>query len=586
MTLRTQGRMKWFLPGNNRVTFIVLMIFCNIGLLVAQDEQNKITKLPVKFSGSAVASANFYNSNYSTQVASPFGYNISISPALQIGKLNLPFNFSYADTKYNLSYPYFRLGMAPSYKWVKLYAGNNTINFSKYVFAGLNTFGAGIELNPSIFSLGLFVGRLRQKIFLDSTQAKYSLVRPQFSSKGFAIRAGIRAKSIKLLVTYFSGKDNSNSISYINPHFLLHPRKNTAMGSEIYIRITKNISILSNAGLTIMTRSSNILDIDTTLANSGEKPLPSWVRILERSPNLSTYISYAYDNSLKFNSNSFDISFKQKVIKPGYETMGLAYINNDIKQFSVEPALRLLKKKLNLSFSLGLQSDNLNQHKSTHSNNTIFSGNINFNDLKKWIFSANYVNYGLNIQSNPELISDSISVRNINSSYSINTIYFIAKEKKESRSINLNISAQNSKEIYAYNSFNDKTFNSLYTNLSYVNNKQEKLSYILGLNYNKSTNIFIQFPEQLFQVSAYGLFVSFSKAFLKEQKWFNNFSLSINNSSVNQDKYHVVLGGGIGSSYKLSKKTTIALNYNFTSNRIKDKSIIQQYANLGLTQNF
>ena len=551
MTLRTQGRMKWFLPGNNRVTFNVLMIFCNIGLLVAQDEQNKITKLPVKFSGSAVASANFYNSNYSTQVASPFGYNISISPALQIGKLNLPFNFSYADTKYNLSYPYFRLGMAPSYKWVKLYAGNNTIKFSKYVFAGLNTFGAGIELNPSIFSLGLFVGRLRQKIFLDSTQAKYSLVRPQFSSKGFAIRAGIRAKSIKLLVTYFSGKDNSNSISYINPHFLLHPRKN-----------------------------------DTTLANSGEKPLPSWVRILERSPNLSTYISYAYDNSLKFNSNSFDISFKQKVIKPGYETMGLAYINNDIKQFSVEPALRLLKKKLNLSFSLGLQSDNLNQHKSTHSNNTIFSGNINFNDLKKWIFSANYVNYGLNIQSNPELISDSISVRNINSSYSINTIYFIAKEKKESRSINLNISAQNSKEIYAYNSFNDKTFNSLYTNLSYVNNKQEKLSYILGLNYNKSTNIFIQFPEQLFQVSAYGLFVSFSKAFLKEQKWFNNFSLSINNSSVNQDKYHVVLGGGIGSSYKLSKKTTIALNYNFTSNRIKDKSIIQQYANLGLTQNF
>jgi hypothetical protein len=97
--------------------------------LSAQNDISKENKYKVGLKGGASISGTIFNSNDSTQVMSPFGYNISVAPTLQIRKLSLPFNFTYSDNKYNISYPYFRLGIAPSYKWIKGYLGNNTINF-------------------------------------------------------------------------------------------------------------------------------------------------------------------------------------------------------------------------------------------------------------------------------------------------------------------------------------------------------------------------------------------------------------------------------------------------------------------------
>jgi hypothetical protein len=110
--------------------------------------------------------------------------------------------------------------------------------------------------------------------------------------------------------------------------------------------------------------------------------------------------------------------------------MGLGYVNNDVKQYTVEPALRLLKNKINASFSFGIQSNNLLKKKITTTKNTIISANANFNDQKKLLLSISYTNFGLNMNSVPRFQDDSISIQNINQTFSFNGIYFIVKGKK------------------------------------------------------------------------------------------------------------------------------------------------------------
>ena len=569
-----------------RMCTLTFIFWGSVYNLSAQNDISKENKYKVSLKGGASISGTIFNSNDSTQVMSPFGYNISVAPTLQIRKLSLPFNFTYSDNKYNISYPYFRLGIAPSYKWIKGYLGNNTINFSKYVFAGLNSFGGGIDLNPSIFTLGFFYGRLRQRVFVDSTNAKYHLIKPQFSSYGFAVKAGIKAKSVRIVFTYFSGQDKVNSLPYINSNFNIHNKKNKAIGSEIYIKLTPHISFLSNAGLSILTRSAGAGSLDTLLLNSGEEPLPSWTKIIENKPNVSSSISYAFDNSLRYNSKAVDVALIQKVIRPGYESMGLGYVNNDVKQYTVEPALRLLKNKINASFSFGIQSNNLLKKKITTTKNTIVSANANFNDQKKLLLSISYTNFGLNMNSVPRFQDDSISIQNINQTFSFNGIYFIVKGKKESKSVNLNVSAQSSQEVYTYNAFYNKKFKSVYSNLSYSINKQNKSSFVGGLNYNLSTNFFYQFPDQLFEISSIGIFSTVTKSFLEDGVWLNSISVNLNSSSVDHDKKHLAFGAGFNSSYRLTKKTAASLNFNFTSTKIKNIRLNQQYASIGVTQTF
>jgi hypothetical protein len=63
-----------------------------------------------------------------------------------------------------------------------------------------------------------------------------------------------------------------------------------------------------------LTRSAGAGSLDTLLLNSGEEPLPSWTKIIENKPNVSSSISYAFDNSLRYNSKAVDVALIQKVI--------------------------------------------------------------------------------------------------------------------------------------------------------------------------------------------------------------------------------------------------------------------------------
>jgi hypothetical protein len=59
--------------------------------------------------------------------------------------------------------PFNRFSIAPSYKWVKVYAGYTSMQFSPYSLAGHELFGGGVELSPDNgFKISALFGRLKK----------------------------------------------------------------------------------------------------------------------------------------------------------------------------------------------------------------------------------------------------------------------------------------------------------------------------------------------------------------------------------------------------------------------------------------
>ena len=65
---------------------------------------------------------------------------------------------------------------------------------------------------------------------------------------------------------------------------------------------------------------------------------------IEKSPNLTTQVMYAHDHLLSFASEVFNLNLRYKYIQPEYKALGLANINTDLSQWSIEPGFKLLGK--------------------------------------------------------------------------------------------------------------------------------------------------------------------------------------------------------------------------------------------------
>jgi hypothetical protein len=569
----------------NRLIIMCLLIW-SVPEANAQDLASLKSEKPFQLSGSASIFGNYFNTSDSLVTMSPYAYGISIAPVIKSYGFSMPFTFAYANRKSNFTYPFFRVGAAPSYKWVKLFLGNNTINFNRYAFSGLNCFGVGIEINPKSFYLAYFTGQMSKAHFVDSTATEFNRITPRYAVKGFAIKAGLKSKTQRLLFTYFSGTDDEKSLTYFNPKYGLKPRYNKALGGEMHLKFGKYITLKSNAGLSIFTRNKNAANIDTLLRASGDAEIPSWAKSIEKNPNTSTQLLYAYDHSLQFNSNTFGLGLSYKWLQPDFKTLGFRFEANNIKQITIEPSFRLWKNKVSTNFSIGLQSNANTDKLALSTNNKIYSAMLNIVPNEKFYLNASVSNFGVNVRSNPNYIEDSISVRNINNNINVNSAYYISNNGGQSKSIGFNYNLQKSTETYEFNIFNKTEFNSLFANVFFNNQNTKSMSYTLGLNYTNSTNIFYQLPDKLFNIQSYGLSCNLSKSFLKDERLNTFIGGNFNNSGVVDEEKKLAYGLIAGLNFKMAKSLTLGYNYNYNSSPIAGRKLQQRNISLNLSNSF
>lgn len=116
-------------------------------------------------------------------------------------------------------------------------------------------------------------------------------------------------------------------------------------------------------------------------------------------------------------------------IGPAFRTFGMYYIQNDLWRNSIKPSLRLFKGRLNISGSVGYQTDNVVNQKLTTTTRLISSGNASIRLGKSLVLRANYSNFGTDQSSGVIQLNDSIRVSQINQTIGGSVMYSIRGKK-------------------------------------------------------------------------------------------------------------------------------------------------------------
>lgn len=242
----------------------------------------------------------------------------------------------------------------------------------------------------------------------------------------------------------------SNLNDVINP-YAVTPQENLLFGTKGKISFLENkISLEFDGAGSVYTRDlrSNELNLDST-------DFPNFLTKLIK-PRVGTNYDFAVNTFLNLNFQSFNTKVGFKRIGPGYQSLGTAYLLNDIREYSIMNSIRFGTVGIMLGYIN--QSDNLIDQKLFTTSRNIVTLGLNAMITLFWNtnFSVNYLtmkndsnndstktDFGsFVISTNQSLLIDPQGFfRNINLSYAFqnsnNNSYLIKSAKTAVHTLNI-----------------------------------------------------------------------------------------------------------------------------------------------------
>ncbi len=394
--------------------FLSLLIFVFI-----QNGFGQKKRKPFSINGGLSATTVFYSAQGIKARKSPFSYVLSGNVNVSIYGYRIPLSFVVSDKNTEFRQPFNQFGLSPKYKWIKLHLGYRNIRFSPYVLNGHTIYGAGAELTPGKLRFGVIYGRFKRKInrahkvdepLLDTTNT--------FSRRGYSVKLGFGSQSSYVDFVFLKVADDTLSLPNQDWQQSKQPQANAALGISSKIKLSSHLRFHADVGYSLFTKNvfaRKITDKDVQLVSNYLVPL-----------NLSSQHYGAYEAGLDFKpSNYFNTSLKYKRIDPGYTTMGVYYMQNDVSNITLNMGSNIWQSKIQVKASVGLESNNLRHLRKTTTHRWIGSANLNFTPTKNFGLTANYSNYSINQMGDEVQIADSVKLYQTNSQMMINPRYMI-----------------------------------------------------------------------------------------------------------------------------------------------------------------
>ena len=364
----------------------LLCMFCLSAPLQAQDLETIGQQKPFQVSGGVSANTYFYSTSREFPSRKPFSWVLSGNATASIyGVVDVPVSFVISERNRSFRQSFNQFGMSPRYKWATLHLGYRNISFSRYTLAGHTFLGAGVELEPSIFRFGFIYGRFLKPIEYEADSLLDYEVTPTYLRKGYAVKLGIgnRANSFDMIL--FKAKDDPNSIE-VPDSADTKPAENFVLGLKTNHTFFSKLTF--NADFAV---SAYTIDV-TAEPVEDEYPLSGLLTKFYQ-PRLSTQVLLAGDASLAYRMRFFNIALKYTRIEPDYQTMGAYYFMTDIENFTLAPSFTILKRKVRVNGSFGLQRNNLLETKSDVTLRRIGSVTVSVAPTAKLGFTVNYNNF-------------------------------------------------------------------------------------------------------------------------------------------------------------------------------------------------
>ncbi len=349
----------------------------------------------VSVAGSLSSRFVFYNSSGIESRRDPFGYLFGGNATLSVYDLSLPFSFTYSNQGTSFGQPFNQFGISPSYKWATLHLGYRNISYSSLTLNGHQMRGAGFELKPGKLRVGFISGRLRRAVpvlpldtmSLDTLQNQL-LPRaqdPVYKRKGWAAKIGYGDDANFVDLILFKGADDASSLEGDSISNITTPAENAVIGINARKRIGEKFTLFFEGALSSYT-------LDKELPENDSLNLSFFQQLLKpfNSLNNSSHFYTAIKTGLSYSTSKFNIRTQYDRIDPDYQSMGAYFFNNDLESFSIVPTFYLFKNKVNVTSSLRVQHDNLQNKKAYTTHRVTPRLNLSINPSYKYGIDISY----------------------------------------------------------------------------------------------------------------------------------------------------------------------------------------------------
>lgn len=398
-----------------RLLTCIVIVQAALSTMQAQDLGAIGKERPVRLNGSlSLLGGPYFYSGDGTPRNEPFWWNTSGSVTLSLYGLQVPVSFNVGSQQRTWTQPFNRYGMSPYYKWAKLHLGYRSIRFNPYTMAGVQFFGAAVELEPKGFRFAAFYGRFSKPVAQDTLAS--IAPRPAYERTGYGVKVGAGNRRNYFDVMFFRASDDATSIpNVLSADPASAPKENVAAGISSRLALGRRLTWQFDLGASAMNEDVRALEITDT-------DVPTSVQGIF-NPRLGAKLLFAGNTSLTYAYKNFSLRGEVKQVDPDYRTLGAYYQAADLRAITVAPSLRLWKNKVRLSGSYGHQQDNLSGRKVATSVRRIGSANLSWNPSRSYGADLNYSNYGIAQEAGLRVLSDTFRVAQVNRSMTLSQRY-------------------------------------------------------------------------------------------------------------------------------------------------------------------
>ena len=387
-------------------------------------------------------SANFaYRDSNLPQQGLPFTYIMQGHLNLGFYQFSMPVRYSYSNRQsqfnYQLPFSLNRLSIHPKYKWITAHIGDVSMQLSPYTLNGHQFTGAGLEINhPRGITFGFMGGRLLKAI--EDTGEDQQ--KPSFKRTGYGAKLGYNQKKYSISISGFYAKDDINSLEEVPVEKKVLPQENFTFSLESDIKLVKNMKLKLMYATSALTQD---LRADVDEDYTGFSNL-----FMQNRNSTNHYIAYKVAVNYKIAGNNLSLGFEH--IDPGYQTLGAYYFNNDLENVTLNASRSLFNRKLNLSFNIGYQKDNLDFRKFMTTNRMVGAFNFQAQLTERININGSYSNFTthtnrplnrLDLLENIDPLSlQQLEFNQLSQNASLNMNWQIAKNKNFNQNLNFNYS--------------------------------------------------------------------------------------------------------------------------------------------------
>jgi hypothetical protein len=406
-------------PKHKNIMLLLLLVSF---ISFAQDIETIGKQTPFKISGTIGGTATFFNADGRPSNREEFSWIIQGNPTISVYGIDIPFSFTFSEQQRDFRQPFNQFGLSPKYKWITAHLGHRNIKWSKYSLAGHNFFGAGFELAPKKFRFGVIFGRFLKAIEASNNNATFQT--PSFKRTGSAFKFGYGTKKHNVDIVVFKAKDDTNSIDITAIPSTLTASENVVTAIKTQQLFYEKLQFNAEYARSIYT--PNLATQNEEVLNNSAVNLFSFL-IDEKQ---GTKAGSAMDASVNYKEKTYSIKLKYNRVDTDFKSLGSYYFLSDIEKITLEPKVNLLKNKLIVGGSFGIQKDNLSKTKNAQTKRNIYSLNINYLPIQQYNLNLNYTNYGVTQKPGTQPINNQREIAQVNQQLTVTqNLNLISKDK-------------------------------------------------------------------------------------------------------------------------------------------------------------